>query len=185
MLHRPSFWLFFVFNIAICAVGNTVISFARDLAINVGAAAELATTLVGVLSVCNGLGRIICGALFDSMGRKKTMLLECFLAIVAPGVTLLAVLSHSLLLGIVGLCLCGLCYGFSPTITSAFISNFYGLKNFAMNFGIANIQLVPASFIATLSAVLLSISGSYAAPFTLLVGLGVLGLVLNLCIRRP
>ena len=35
----------------------------------------LATTLVGVLAVFNGLGRILTGAMFDALGRKKTMLI--------------------------------------------------------------------------------------------------------------
>lgn len=33
-----------------------------------------AVSLVGVLSVCNGLGRILTGALFDSMGRRNISL---------------------------------------------------------------------------------------------------------------
>ena len=74
MLRRFTFWRAFVYLICITAVGNSVISFARDLALSVGAKAALATTLVGILAVCNGLGRIITGAVFDSMGRRFTMI---------------------------------------------------------------------------------------------------------------
>ena len=62
MLRRLSFWMAFVCLSFLAAVGNTVISFARDLALSVEASASLATTLVGVLAVCNGLGRGIPGA---------------------------------------------------------------------------------------------------------------------------
>ena len=75
MVRRFTFWRAFVCIVFLAAVGNTVISFARDLSISVGAEAGLATTLVGVLSVCNGLGRIATGAVFDKLGRRKTMLL--------------------------------------------------------------------------------------------------------------
>ena len=61
MLRRFSFWRAFLLLICLTAVGSSVISFARDLAISVGAGASLATTLVGVLSVCNGIGRILTG----------------------------------------------------------------------------------------------------------------------------
>ena len=56
MIRRFSFWRVFIAFTCITAVGSSVISFARDLALSVGAEAALATTLVGVLAVCNGLG---------------------------------------------------------------------------------------------------------------------------------
>jgi OFA family oxalate/formate antiporter-like MFS transporter len=185
MMKRASFWMFFIFSICMSATGSTVISFAQDLALSVGASISLATTLVGVLSICNGLGRIFCGLLFDNWGRRKTMLFANCLTILAPAVTLIAVLMESLPLGVVGLCLIGIAYGCSPTISSAFVSTFYGMRYFGMNFSIANTMLVPASFIATLGSVLLSMTKTYAAPFTLLLGLAVVGLMLNLNIKRP
>jgi OFA family oxalate/formate antiporter-like MFS transporter len=117
MLRRLSFYLAFLCIVCMSAVGNTVISFARDLALSVGAQAALATTLVGVLSVCNGLGRIAIGALFDRFGRKKTMLFANILTIVAAAVTLLAVSVGSLPVCILGLCLTGFSYGAGPTIS--------------------------------------------------------------------
>jgi OFA family oxalate/formate antiporter-like MFS transporter len=185
MIKRTSFWVFFTFTICMTAIGNTVISFARDLALSIGASVGLATTLVGVLSVCNGLGRIFCGLLFDNWGRRKTMLFANCLAILAPAIMLVAILIESFPLGVVSLCLTGIAYGCSPTIGSAFISTFYGMKYFGMNFGIANTMLVPASFIATLGSVLLSITRSYVAPFAMLLGLALAGLALNLSIKRP
>ncbi|HCF50265.1 MAG TPA: MFS transporter, partial [Syntrophomonas sp.] len=66
MTRRSTFWRFFLYCILSAAIGNTVISAAKDISLSVGAAAALATTLVGVLSICNGLGRILSGALFDA-----------------------------------------------------------------------------------------------------------------------
>ena len=90
MLKRPSFWMAFVCISFLAAVGSSVISFAKDLAISVGSTESLAVTLVGVLSVCNGLGRIFTGAVFDTIGRRKTMLLANLLTTCAAGITLLA-----------------------------------------------------------------------------------------------
>ena len=115
MLRRPSFWMAFVALVFLSAVGSSVISFAKDLALSVGAAESLAVTLVGVLSVCNGLGRILTGAVFDAIGRRKTMLAANILTIAAAGVTLLSVFVSSLPLCIVGLCLTGMSYGSCPT----------------------------------------------------------------------
>lgn len=185
MLKNFTFWRAFIFMILITAVGNTVISFARDLVLSVDAAPALATTLVGVLSVFNGLGRILTGALYDALGRKTTMLASNVLTIFAAGLTLAAVLTHSLPLCIVGLCLTGLSYGSSPTITSAFTASFYGTKHFPTNYSITNFNLIVASFIATFSSSLLTSTGSYVAPFILLLTLALAALGLNFTIRKP
>lgn len=185
MIRRPTFWRAFVCIVFLAAVGNSVISFAKDLSETVGATETLATTLVGVLSVCNGLGRILTGAFFDALGRRTTMLAANVLTIVAAAVTLVAVLTGSLPLCVVGLCLTGMSYGSCPTVTSAFTSAFYGSKYFSTNFGVMNFNLMGASFMATASSALLTSSGGYLAPFVMLLALSVAALVLNLSIRRP
>jgi OFA family oxalate/formate antiporter-like MFS transporter len=185
MLKRFTFWRAFLCLVFLTAVGSSVISFARDLALETGAQAALATTLVGVLSVCNGLGRILTGAVFDALGRRFTMLAAGILTIVAAAVTLTAVLLSSLPLCIVGLCLSGISYGTSPTISSAFTASFYGQKYFPTNFSITNCNLMGASVMATVCGNLVASSGGYVAPFILLLVLSVAALGLNISIRKP
>ena len=185
MLKSFTFWRAFVFMALITAVGNSVISFARDLVISVDAAPALATTLVGVLSIFNGLGRIITGAVYDTLGRRTTMIAANILTIFAAGLTLAAVMMHSLPLCIVGLCLTGLSYGSSPTMTASFSATFYGAKYFPTNYSITNFNLIVASFIATFSNSLLISTGSYTAPFVMLLVLAVAALGLNFTIKKP
>jgi OFA family oxalate/formate antiporter-like MFS transporter len=166
-------------------VGSTVISFAKDLALSIGAADTLATTLVGVLSIFNGLGRIFSGVLFDMKGCRFTMVTANIISIAAPVVILTAVLAGSLPIGIIGLCLVGISYGCSPTISSAFTSLFYGSKNFPMNFSVTNTILIPASFTATLAGSMVASTGSYVIPFIMLIAFAVVSLLLNLSIKRP
>jgi OFA family oxalate/formate antiporter-like MFS transporter len=185
MIKRFTFWRAFFFLVFNTAVGSAVISFARDLALSVGAEAALATTLVGVLAMFNGLGRIITGIVFDKMGRRFTMLAANVLTIVAAGMTLFAVSISSLPLCIIGLCLTGMSYGASPTVASAFTSAFYGQKHFASNLGVVNFNLMVASFIATACSTLQQASGGYTSPFVLLLSLAVAALVLNISIKKP
>jgi OFA family oxalate/formate antiporter-like MFS transporter len=185
MLKSFTFWRAFLFMMLITAVGNSVISFARDLAISVDASASLATTLVGILSIFNGIGRILTGAVYDGLGRRKTMFASNILTIVAAGLTLVAVYIHSLPLCIVGLCLTGLSYGSCPTMTSSFTASFYGQKYFAVNYSITNFNLIFASFIATFSNSLFISTGSYTAPFIMLLILAIGALGLNFTIRKP
>lgn len=185
MLSRPSFWLAFICISFLAAVGSSVISFAKDLALSVNAPEALAVSLVGVLSVCNGLGRILTGALFDSMGRRKTMICANILTIGAAVVTLLAVNFGSLPLCITGLCLTGISYGACPTITSAFTSSFFGMKYFSANMAFMTFTVMAGSLIATVSNKVLELTGGYTCTFIMLLSLSTIALVLNAFIRRP
>ena len=186
MLRRPSFWMAFACLGLLGAVGSSVISFAKDLALFVKAPESLAVTLVGVLSVCNGLGRIFTGALFDAKGRRFTMLASNIITICAAGVTLIAVMLGSLPLCIVGLCLVGMSYGSCPTVSSAFVSTFYGTKVFPTNFSLMNFNLIGSSLMATACSKLIGMGNAgYMAPFVLLLSLSVIALVLNLLIKKP
>jgi OFA family oxalate/formate antiporter-like MFS transporter len=119
------------------------------------------------------------------MGRRFTMIAAGVLTIVAAAVTLISVSLGSLPLCIVGLCLTGMSYGTSPTVSSAFTSAFYGQKHFASNLSISNFNLMGASFIATACTALQTASGGYVIPFALLLALSAIAFLLNLSIKRP
>ena len=185
MLRRPSFWMAFICISFLAAVGSSVISFAKDLALSVNATESLAVTLVGILSVCNGLGRILTGAVFDVIGRRKTMLYANILTIFAAGVTLLAVSIGSLPLCIAGLCLTGISYGACPTITAAFTSSFFGMKYFSTNMALMTFTVMGGSLIATVSNKVLEATGGYNSTFFMLLALTFVALLLNVFIKKP
>ena len=185
MIRRLSFWRLYAFSICMAAVGSTVISLARDLAMSVGAGALLAANLVGLLAVCNGTGRLMAGALFDTLGMRKTIRIANMITVLAPVTTLAAVLGGSLPLCITGLCLTGLSFGCNPPINAAVVLAFYGLKYNATNFSFASTMLIFTSFVATLTGMLITATGSYVVPFILLIILSAVSLLLGLGIRRP
>ena len=185
MLTHPSFWLAFLCISFLAAVGSSVISFAKDLSLSVNAPEALAVSLVGVLSVCNGIGRILTGAVFDVIGCRKTMICANLLTIVAAATTLIAVSVSSLPLCIVGVCLTGMSYGACPTITSACTSTFFGMKHFSSNMALMTFTVMVGSFIATASNKVLEATGGYTVTFMMLLALTCVALVLNLFIRKP
>ena len=185
MLSSFTFYRVFVLMAFVTAVGNSTISFARDMMISVGAAATLATTLVGVLSVFNGIGRVLTGAAYDAFGRKLTMLGSCLLTITAAAISLVGCSVSSLPLCIAGLCLVGISYGSCPTLTSAFTASFYGQAHFSVNYSLTNFNLIAAAFIANGANALLIGTGGYTAPFLMLLILSAAALGLCFSIRRP
>jgi OFA family oxalate/formate antiporter-like MFS transporter len=113
------------------------------------------------------------------------MLVGNGITLLAPLTVLLAISMNSPYICALGLGLCGVSYGFSPTTSAAFTMEFYGRKNFATNFSIANTILIPASFSATISGFLLESSGSYVLPFIVLSCVAGVSLLLNFTIRKP
>jgi OFA family oxalate/formate antiporter-like MFS transporter len=185
MIRRPSFWQLFIFFILLASVGSASISFAKDIMKDAGAADSFAVTLVGIISLGNGLGRVVSGWLFDNIGRRKTQFVTSGIAIIAPLTIVLALTTHSLAIAITGLILCYISYGFAPTGSTAFIGAFYGQKNFAMNLGILNLQLILTAFAATLAGTLKVATGSFISTFVILAGFSVAGLFLNIFIKKP
>lgn len=185
MIRRPTFWIYYVYGILAAAVGSATISFAKELIMSFGADASFAATLVGVLSLCNGLGRVLCGLSFDQFGRKSTMLLASLITLAAPAMMLAALFSGSLPLAAAALGVTGISFGTAPTIGSAFISTFYGTKHYAINYGISNSKLMISSFAATLASMLLTTTGGYVAPFAMLFCMAAASMGLCFLIRKP
>lgn len=185
MLRRMSFWIFFLSMLLLGAAGNSVISFAKDFSLSVGTSVAATSLYVGILSVFNGLGRIVAGLIFDRFGRKVCMAYVGIISILANTLCLLAALMNSPILCLLGFCAIGLSYGGNTNAVSIFITAFYGNKYYAQNLSLGLLTLLPASFLARLSTTLLSVTGGYLVPFAVLAAYSVVSLTLNTVNRRP
>jgi OFA family oxalate/formate antiporter-like MFS transporter len=177
MLASPPFILYFLWMIAIVASGLMILNSAAVITAKFGAPAVLGL----IVAVFNGAGRVVFGILFDRLGRNGAMLADSG-AMVLAGVFLFAGSAFdSLPLILVGLPLVGISYGGAPALTSVFVNEFYGAKNYAVNFSIANFSIVPSAVIGPLlsSALLEGSGGSYGSTFVAIALFGILGLALN------
>ncbi len=184
MIKKLSFWKLFVFFTLLAAVGSAAIGFGRNYFLSIGMETDAAATVAGLLSIFNGLGRIVSGMAFDKLGLRKTQVLTSVVAILSPLLALLAIVLQAGWLGVIGLCMCGFTYGFSPTMSAAMVSAFYGGKYFPLNFPVLNLVLIPASFSSALAGILVSASGNYLSTFVVLTALSVVGLAVNLSIKK-
>ena len=161
MVRKPAFWLYYLWAILLSAAGLALVSQASGIAREIGTdvSAGIIATVVGLISICNGVGRVILGALFDKAGRSKTM----------QTVNVLFLLT------------CG------PT-NSAFVSSYYGLKHFPLNFSIINTNLIIASFGSTIAGALYDASQSFFSTDAMIGVLALLGifvsLAINVCDKR-
>lgn len=184
MLKTFTFWKIFIALTLLASIGNVAISFAKDFAIFTGSAEATAITIVGILSVCNGLARICAGAVYDHFSLPKTQWFIAACMVIAPVFGILAVTTQAQLIGIIALLLCGFSYGLCPTTSAVYPKLFFGEKNYALNFSITNLTLIPTSFVATVAGAILTATGSYMPVFLLLLAFAVIGSVFLLTTRK-
>jgi len=185
MVKRPSFILIFIYCTMLASLGSAAIGFASDIALSFGASASFAVTMVGFFGMFNGIGRLVSGWLFDSQGIRKTQMISSAVAILAPLTVIFALTGDSLILGIVGLCLCGFSFGFAPTTSGVLAAEFYGQRNFSRNFSIFGFILIPASFFATLAGSIKAATGGFMMTFIILAAFSIIGFLVNLGIKKP
>jgi OFA family oxalate/formate antiporter-like MFS transporter len=154
--------------------GLMVISIAKS----VGDSAQAGVTAVVALAIGNGAGRVLAGASSDKLGRKLT--LGFFLLFQAAMVVLLSLAKPGSPLGSVivvsSLCaLVGMNYGSNLALFPTFTKDYYGLKNFGMNYGLVFTAWGVGGFMLALGAgKLKDVTGSfnfayYAAAVLLIV----------------
>jgi OFA family oxalate/formate antiporter-like MFS transporter len=185
MIKRPSFILAFVYITILASSGSATISFAKEIMFDVNASDGLAVTAIGMLGVSNGIGRLALGWLFDKLELRKTQLISGAVAVLAPLTIVFALMANSVILGIIGICLCGFTYGFAPTTCSVFASEFYGQKNFPLNFSILTLILIPAPFAAMMAGGIKSSTGGFLYAFIILTALTIIGFFINMAIKKP
>jgi MFS transporter, OFA family, oxalate/formate antiporter len=138
MLATPQFYLCWILYAVGAGAGLMMIS---QLAVAVAKQADMAKSgflLVMACGVGNGAGRILAGMLSDKLGRRRTLQC-CFLiqaavlmaiSTAAPG-TLAGSLPAMLLLS----ALVGANYGANLAVFPSITKDYYGLKNFGVNYG--------------------------------------------------
>ncbi|MCL1839122.1 MAG: MFS transporter [Propionibacteriaceae bacterium] len=184
MVKRASFWKLFVFCALLAAVGSAAIALVGQIFTELGLGAASLATVIGIVALFNGFGRLASGWLFDNVGIRTTQYITSAIAIAGPATVVLALVTNNLVIGIIGVSLCYFSYGFAPTTSSVFASSFYGMKNFSQNFSMLNLFLIPAPFAATMGGLLFVSTNSFVVPFAILAGAQVIGLFINLTIRK-
>ncbi len=187
MMKHKSFLLYYLWAILTTGAGLTIVSQASGMAkeVNGGLSAGTIATIVGILAITNGLGRVIIGALFDKMSFNTVMIIDMATFTISSAALMVAVKNNSVVLLIIGFVLCGIAYGGVPTINSAIISDFFGRTNFPLNYSITNTNLIIASFASTIAGRLYDTKGTYFSVAVLMIIYVMLSVAVSLFIKRP
>lgn len=145
MLRDKNFWLFWVTRAIVVAGGVGIFGNAVPIAMENGALASQAVLTLGLMSVTNALGRLFFGVVWDWLGAKRTILLNCFVL----GASFVALLcaKYSLVILSMAFVLCGLSYGGGTVLGVSFNKDYYGTKYFQENYGWTTTATIFAGFI--------------------------------------
>lgn len=174
-----TFLVFWLWKLAVVGAGTSVIGQAAMIASDAGASdAIMALISVGVLSIGNGIGRIVNGALFDRLGLHKTMY---FISGSIFGFSTLLAVSYANgwpVPVLIGLCGLGFTYGGGITLGSCFINSVFGLEHYKANASVNGLTSSPITLIATTAiAAIKTGTGSYLGFFYIAMAAGVVGLI--------
>lgn len=183
MLRTKRFWLLFGSAVIGTGFGSGLIAHASYIFVEGGASESVAALAVGLVSVMNGLGRIVFGMLNDRCGFRISLLADAVLYI-AAGLIAALVLGSSAVVLVVVMMLIGACYGAVPTISASLAEEFFGPAHYGRNLGIVNLSILVGSFASTAAGAIQTSTGSYSQAFYLFVGLEAVALVLILLLGR-
>ncbi len=186
VLKKSSFWIYFIWAVLLSAAGLAVVSQASGMVVEVAGDIPAGTisTVVGLISIFNGIGRVIFGGMYDRVGRLKTMLLNELLFVISIVILMLAIMTSQFILIIIGFITMGLSYGGVTPTNAAFINDFYGSKHYSVNLSLITMNLFVASFGSTIAGSLYDSTQSY---FSTLIAMSVavaVGLVLTFMIKK-
>ena len=184
-------WQFYmVWFMYVCGAGAGLMIIAKLAAIaKVQTNNELGFVLVAILAVGNGGGRILAGMLSDKIGRKATFLI-CFV-LQAILIFLLSRATADNALGTIPAmaiisALIGANYGANLSLFPSITKDFYGLKNFGMNYGLVFTAWGVGGFmLAKLAGMMYVKYQTFAVAYYGAMAILILAAVMTLLVKPP
>lgn len=175
------YWYLSVMFFIDCMVGLYIIGVASNLGTALlNMSLMEAATAVSVVALANIAGRLIMGVLSDRLPRIRLITFDQSLSLIAILILLLVPLTPTLFFAAVALV--AFSFGGTLTIYPSIISDFFGIKNLAKNYGLLYLGFGIGSLFGYTFAI---IFGSYTITFIMMGILLVVAIVLSLMVKLP
>ncbi len=184
MIKTPTFWVIWTMFLLAATSGLMTIGnigkFAADKDIGVS---EI-TWVIGILSIMNGLGRIIWGRASDMLGRTHS--LSVMYSIQGITMLLLYNLGDSYYTLLVGAALVGFCFGGNFAMFPSATADYFGTKSVGQNYGAVFTAYGIAGILgAIIAGTLVESTGSYQSTFMIMGVLSFAAVGLTFFARPP
>lgn len=182
LFRDPAFYLYYIWATIILGAGLVMIGTSKQGALELGINDVIATNLVGIIPIINGLSGLSMGAIFDRKGLRFTMILVACVAFASC--TLLAIAFHSGIgaFYVIGCLVLVTAYGSVAPIATGFARSRYGQKKYPRNLAIVNTDIAGGS--AFQQAVTSACSGSSPVIYAAMSFFGAVSLAISLAIAR-
>ncbi|MBI5778445.1 MAG: OFA family MFS transporter [Planctomycetes bacterium] len=171
-------WLMYAFN---AGAGLMVIGKLAKV-VSVQTYYEAGFILVALLAVGNAGGRILAGILSDKLGRIRT--LQLFTLFQAVLMFLMPFVDSALVLVFFSIFI-GMNYGSNLSVFPSITKDFFGLKNFGVNYGLVFTAWGVGSLLALVSGIVYVRTGSFQLAFFLSGALLIVSIILSFTVKKP
>ena len=146
---------------------------------------QVAWVVVALMAVGNASGRVIAGILSDRIGRENTL----FIMLISQALiifSLLFITPTQVMLLVLAATLIGFNYGTNLAIFPSATKDYFGLKNFGVNYGLVFTSCGVGGFVfPRVSQMIVAYSNSPRMAYILASGLLLIGAVLALMTKSP
>ncbi|WP_050637931.1 MFS transporter [Candidatus Stoquefichus sp. SB1] len=180
VLKTKTFYIFVLFYILIGGIGMSLINhmaptFQEDLQVT----ATTTATLVSLVSLFNGLGRVFWGLIFDKKGTSFILKVLGILVSLSLLLMVSALWIHHVVLFAAGAACVLFCYGGSSSLAPIVMRYLYGNEYFSINFSITNIGTLILSTFPTFIGTIQIMTHHYFIAYILLMLCGVVTILLS------
>ena len=187
MLRKKSFQLFFCLVVLQTFAGLAFLSQAQGMIIQITSMAptEEIAVIIGILSVCNSLGVLIIGGLFDILRYYHTILLTAVGYVFGAVITFLSIYISNISLLICGFIIFGIFFGGGNALNTAVILKLYGSTHYSGNYAVLNFNMLISSLGGLTAGVLIDLFGNYLFLLMGIVFFGIVSLLLGFLMKTP
>jgi nitrate/nitrite transporter NarK len=147
---------------------------------------DAAFLVVAIMAVGNAAGRIVAGILSDKIGRSATLVMMLMFqsVLMFACIPFMGSASASAFVLVMLATFIGFNYGTNLSLFPSFTKDFWGLKNFGMNYGLVFTAWGVGGFVMSrVSQMLKASSGNFTASFVFAGALLIIGAVIALTLR--
>ncbi|MCK9216688.1 MAG: MFS transporter [Firmicutes bacterium] len=175
MLKTSDFWMLFIWSVIASSIGLGIVSNAGYMATEFGITSDSLALIVGMVSIGNGVGRLLFGTIADRIGGDKAMIISNLVFIGGLLLIILANKTNILSFIIIGFIMGGIGYGSSPTLSAALTKKKFGEKYYPLNLSAIVMALIPASLIGpTISAGVYQQTGQYRNVYFIMIVMAII-----------
>ena len=149
MVKTPLFWVYSIWMFIVFGAVMTLVGDSKQGALLLGVDTEMATLLVGFVSMMNGTARVVLGYIYDKTSLRVPMLFTMFSCLIGIGLIALAFVFEIPALYYGAALLVGFAAGGIPILASSFSRERFGATDYPRNLATVNLNVAPAALLSS------------------------------------